>query len=390
MKLTNAEISGALARPGQTLKLRDGNGLYLFVTVRGKYWRYDYRFMGKRKTLSLGAYPAITLKAARLALFEAKSLLEAGSDPGYIKSRAKYVSPDRTLKAVALEWVAQHDCAEITRNDAKQRLERNVFPVLGTMAIDKVKPIDVIHVGRRLQSRGVDEEARRTCRVISQVMRYGVYCGLIDSDPCRDIKGALGRRKGGKRLAAITDPVLFGELLRKIDSYQLNIIFGAALKISAHVALRPTELRAAKWDEINLEKNEWFIPASRMKKEREHFVPISKQVNKLLSDLKPITGQSELLFPSHLKKGFPFSDGTLRKVLAGLGYADKHTPHGFRSSFSTMAHESGLFESAAIECQLAHLDKNRVRAAYNRSQYADERIKLMQWWSDQIDLMRAG
>ena len=387
MKLTDSQIRGT-AYAGKIEKLRDGNGLYLHVMPSGKYWRYDYRYAGKRRTLSMGVYPAVTLKTARIALFDAKGKLEQGIDPSHEKKIAKYVNSDYSFRAVSTEWLLRHDCTDRSRKDISQRFDKDAYPIIGHLPVDRIRPMDVLAVLRRIESRGADETARRVCTHISQAMRYAVYTGLISHDPCRDLKGALKRKKSTKRYPAITTAEEFGKLLADIDTYSLNLVIALAIKIAPHVALRPSELVSGKWDEIVWQDRQWHIPSERMKKDRPHIVPLSTQVIGLLKQLQAITNRHEFMFPSPVTRGKPISPNTPRTALNRLGYSGVHCPHGFRSTFSTMANESGRFSSDAIESQLSHIDKSRVRAAYNRSEYMAERERMMQWWSDQVDAMR--
>jgi len=198
-------MTRAATYSGGVQKLRDGNGLYLHVMPSGKYWRYDYRYGGKRKTLAIGVYPAVTLKQARIALYDAKAQLDNGIDPSYQKQLAKYVNPDTTFTAVSAEWLAQHDCTDRSRHDIRLRFEKDVWPVIGSQSVQAIGPRDVLQCLRRIESRGAIDLAHRTCTNVSQAMRYAVYTGLIDSDPCRDLKGALKRKRRVKRYAAHMD-----------------------------------------------------------------------------------------------------------------------------------------------------------------------------------------
>lgn len=388
MKLTDAAVRSA-KYTGSILKLRDGNGMYLHVMPSGKYWRYDYRHGGKRKTLSIGVFPAVTLKAARIALFDAKGRLAQGIDPSYEKQLNRYVGADHSFEAVAKEWLAQHDCGDKTKSDIRQKFDKDVYPVIGQLNVHRIGPPDVLAVLRRIESRGALNLAGRVCTNISQVMRYAVYAIGVPSDPCRDLKGAIKKKKDTKRYPAITDRGEFGKLLSAMDGYTHNIVIGYALQIAPYMALRPTELRAGLWSEINLDAAVWEIPAEKMKKPRDHVVPLSRQAIELLERLRRITGQGKWLFPSPVVKDQPISTSALRSALARIGYpTGTHCPHGFRSSFSTIVHESYKFDSAAVEAQLAHLDPNKVRAAYNRADHMEQRIQIMQWWADEIDTMR--
>lgn len=388
MKLTDAVIRSFKFQDKPT-KHRDGNGLYVHVMRSGKYFRYDYRYAGKRKTLSIGVYPKVSLKNARIALHEAKNQLNQGIDPSYQKQLTKHVSDDHRFESIAKSWLSRHDCTDRTRNDIRLKFEKDVYPVIGDKLVQTIQPIDVIGVVRRIESRGAYDLAHRVCTNISQVMRDAVAHGLVSHDPCRDLRGAIKNKKKTKHYPAITNRVDFGQLLRDIDTYSLNMVIALALRLAPHVALRPGELRAGQWSEIDWVELCWNIPAQRMKKGKDHVVPLSTQAQKLLTDIRVISGSGKWIFPSPMRgKDQPISENTLNTALDRIGYKGKHTPHGFRSSFSTITNESELFSSDAVEIQLAHLDKDRVRAAYHRSVRLDQRRLMMQWWSDQIDIMR--
>lgn len=388
MKLTDAKVRAA-KYSGKPEKLRDGNGLYLHILPSGKYWRYDYRYLNKRKTYSMGVYPKVSLKEARVLLFAAKDQLAQGINPTYHKQLTKHVNSDHRFQVVAMDWLLRHDCTDRTRHDIELRFNKDVFPVIGEKLVQTIEPPDVLNVIRRIESRGTYDLAKRVNTNISQVMRYCVSIGLVKFDPCRDLAGAIRRKRVIKHYAAITNRTDFGQLLRDIDSYSLNTVIALALQLAPHVALRPSELRAAPWTEIDLENMLWTIPRERMKKDKEHTVPITRQSEAILRRIRQISGRGEWLFPSPMRgKSQPISENTLNTAINRLGYKDKHTPHGFRSSFSTITNESRLFSTDAIEIQLAHLDKDRTRAVYHRSVHLDERRKMMQWWSDQIDIMR--
>ena len=386
-KLTDANIRAA-SYNGSVLKLRDGNGLYLHVMPSGKYWRYDYRHHGKRRTLSIGVYPGVSLKKARIDLFAAKSKLAEGLDPSYDKQLRKHINSDHTFSAVARDWIKIQDWSESHRHTVQLRIDKDLTPKIGHMPVQQIKAADVLQVLRIIESRGAIETAHRVKVVSGQIMRFAVAMGLIDTDPCRDLKGALQTPRT-KRYGAITEPVKFGKLLRAIDGYDNSTIIAHALKLAPYVALRPGELRGARWSEIDLKGKVWEIPADRMKRGRAHVVPLTKPMIQIIESVKDYTYPGELVFPSLRSKGNPISEGTLNAALKYLGYAGNvHTPHGFRSTFSTMAYESEKFDEDVIEMQLSHADKNRVKAAYKRGEHLKQRRELMLWWSKRVDSMR--
>lgn len=388
-KLTDS-ICKAAKDNGKVQKLRDGNGLYLHVMKSGKYWRYDYTYQDKRRTLSIGIYPSVTLKQARTALYNAKSELDEGIDPSYAKKLRKNVSSDLSFESVATEFFNIQNWSARHRRTIELRVQKDLIPKLGHISVTALGPRDFLHVFRVAESRGAIETAHRLKTISSQIMRYAVSVGHIPSDPCRDLKGAL-KTPRSKRFSAIVEPVEFGKLLRAIDTYDNNYLVALALQLAPHVVVRPGELRNARKSEFDLDNRLWSIPAERMKKNRDHFVPLTNQSIEIIGKAMEYSLDDDLLFPSVRSKGRAISDGTLNAALKYLGYdGTRHTPHGFRSSFSTMAYESDLFTEDVIEMQLAHLDKNAVKIAYKRGQHMEQRRELMSWWSDRLDAMRCS
>jgi len=321
-------------------------------------------------------------------LFAAKEQLDRGVDPSHAKQVKKHVGNDLSFKAIADEWLAIQQWSDSHRRTVKLRILKDLTPVIGELEVTKITPPDVLHVLRVVESRGSIETAHRLLTVTSQIMRYAVAVGHIPSDPCRDLKGALKKSKP-VQYAAIVDPAEFGVLLRKIQGFDRNIIIGLALRLLPYVFLRSSEFRGSLWAEIDIEGRMWHIDKARMKKPRDHYIPLTDSTVSILENLRDYSGHGEHLFPSMTGKSPVISENALNNALKYLGYQGyRHTPHGFRSSFSTMANESDLFRADVIEIQLAHLDKNTIRAAYNRGEYMSQRIELMQWWSDQVDAMR--
>lgn len=385
--LTDAKIR-SIEYQGGVHKVRDGDGLYLHVMRSGKYFRYDYRFQSKRKTLTLGTYPKVTLKQARFGLHEAKILLDKGIDPSYQKQVNKQVSSDHSFAAITNDWLKVQDWSDSHRRTIRLRIDKDLTPVIGDMRVQDIKATDVLNVLRRIESRGSIKTAHRVKTVASQIMRYAVACGLIDSDPCRDLRGAL-KTAGSKRYAAIVKPKPFGKLLGALELYDNSVIVRHALRLLPHVVLRSGELRGGLWSEIDFKNRLWEIPADRMKRPRDHFVPLTDQSIAILREVEEYSAGKELIFPSLRSEGRPISGNTLNVALKYLGYpGDVHTPHGFRSTFSTMAYESELFNDDVIEMQLAHQDKNRVKGAYKRGEHLKQRRELMEWWSDRITQLR--
>jgi integrase len=372
-------------------KLFDERGLFMLVTPSGgRLWRLRYRHGGVEKLLTLGAYPDVSLKRAREKRDDARKLLADGVDPND-KKRADKEQQVNTFEAVAREWLElqQKSLTESTLTRERARLENFVFPHLGNRPITQITPPELLSVLRRIDSRGTHDTAHRTRSICSRVFRYAVATGRAERDCTVDLRGALPAVTVG-HFAAITEPAKIGELLRAIDGYVGQAATHAALKLVPYVFVRPGELRQAEWREFDLAAGQWRIPGERMKAGEPHLVPLSTQALGILQWLQPITGHGRYLFPSLRAPTRPISDNTLNAALRRLGYSgDEMTGHGFRSMASTCLNELG-WHPDLIELQLAHAERNRVRAAYNRAQRLEERRKMMQAWADYIDGLRAG
>jgi len=388
--LTEAAIKAAKPKD-KPYKKFDERGLYLHVTATGsRLWRFKYRFAGAEKLLSLGAYPDVSLKRAREKRDEARELLADGIDPSS-KRKAEKVAKADTFEAIATEWLELQRGAftEKTFERAKWTFERLLCPALGTMAIRDITAPDVLAVLRKLEVRGKNETAHRTKQRASQVFRFAIATGRADRDPTADLRGALAAVVTTTH-AAITDPVKVGELLRAVDGYNGHPTTEAALKLAPLLFVRPGELRGARWEEFTLDGDspEWRIPAERIKMRELHIVPLATQVVAILNELRDITGPNGLLFPSLTDANRPMSDNTLTAALRRMGYtSDQMTAHGFRTIASTLLNEQG-WHPDLIELQLAHMEHNEVRAAYNKAQRLAERRKMMQAWADYLDGLR--
>lgn len=373
-------------------KLSDTHGLHLLVTAQSKLWRYAYRFDGKQKTLAIGAYPVFSLTDARIKRDEAKRQLLDGIDPSSAKRALKQTThaiSANSFESIAREWHQTHVTIK-TPDHAKKvmdRLEKDIFPFIGNVTIKDIEAPDVLAVLRRIEQRGAIDLAHMTKQVIGQVFRYAIATSKALRNPVPDLTGAL-KPKTVTHYAAITEPNDIAELLRATENYTGSIVTQCALMLSFHSMLRPVEIRTAEWAEIDLECKEWRIPAEKMKKRVDHIVPLSRQVIDIFEQLKPVTGHRRFVFPSVRTSNAPMSESTINGALKRLGFGDTMTAHGFRSMASTRLNESNLFSCDVIERQLAHNDRNAVRAAYNRAQYLPERIKMMQWWSDYLDSLR--
>ncbi len=378
---------------GKSQKHFDGEGLFLFVTEKGtKSFRIKYYFENSEKLISLGKYPVITLAQARKNLAELKHKLSQGIDPSAQKKAVKesiIAEKVNAFEVIAREW-HEKNTNKWKESHAKKLLgllTKNIFPTLGKVQIDKITPQQLLEAIRRVESRGYNETAHRTLQACGQVFRYAIATGRATRDISFDLKGALESVKT-KHYPTLTNPHDVGNLLRKIDAYNESISVQYALKILPYVFLRSQEIRKGRWDEINFEKAEWKIPAERMKIPETHIVPLSTQVIALLKELKEYTGHGELLFPSPRILSRPISAEGLIAGLRNMGYSkDELVIHSFRSIASTILNEHG-YNRDHIERQLAHAERDNIRASYNYAQYLPERRKMMQEFADYLDELR--
>lgn len=392
MALTDATIRNA--RPGEKArKLTDGDGLYIFMTLTGsRLWRYDYRFDGKRKTLSIGAYPGVTLREAREKRDGIRKMIRDGIDPSQAKQAQKAsASGVDSFESIAREWFSKFSPTWTPSHGERilRRLERDIFPWIGKRPIGEIKAPELLTVLRRIEERGAVETAHRASQNCGQVFRYAIATGRAERDPSGDLKGAIPPTKQTHH-ASITDPREIGALLRAIDAYEGGLIVRCALRLAPLVFVRPGELRKAQWSEINWDNSEWMIPAERMKMREKHIVPLSRQSLEILRELQPLTGDGKYLFPSPRTSDRPMSDNAILSALRRMGYTgDQMTGHGFRSMASTLLNEQGWHRDA-IERQLAHAERDSIRAAYNYAQHLPERRRMMQTWADYLGELRKG
>ncbi len=395
MPLSDIKVKSFKPR-ARAYKIADGGGLYLLVAPNGgRYWRMKYRFQRKEKLLSFGVYPDTGLADARAKAFEAKKLLANGTDPADDRRLSRLAAEKAaavTFSVIGEELIAKRESdgrATETMKKLNWLLRDLAFPALGTRPITDITAAEILKVLRPIEADGRRETARRLRSVIGQVFRYAIATARAEADPTPNLRGALAAPQV-KHRAAILDPEGVGDLLRAIDGLTGQPSNRIALQIAPHVALRPGELRLAEWSEVNLDKGIWLVPAARTKMRREHRIPITPQVATLLRELKEATGKGRYLFPSVRTVRRPISDGTLVAALRRLGYSgEEMTAHGFRAVFDTLTSESGLWSTDAIERTLAHQEPNSVRRAYSRGEHWEERIRLMKWWSNYLDGLRA-
>jgi integrase len=394
MALTDTSIRNARAT-GKAFKLSDGGGMYLLVTPDGaRYWRLDYRFAGKRRTLALGTYPTVTLSSARTRREEARALLAQDIDPSTAKKaikRAAKLAIDNTFEAVAREWLAIQSKRLAPRYNTLllARLEADIFPQFGSRPIADIGAPELLEALRKVEKRGVIETARRLRQTCGQIFRYAIAAGVAKYDPSAALRGALGSpgRPRGHKAMPLNEVPIFQQAL---GAYDGDVRTRIALRLMVLTFARTTELRSAQWAEFeSLEGNEplWRIPSERTKMKRQHIVPLSAQAVALLHELRLLPGSeaSPFLFPSPSREGY-MSNNTMLYALYRMGYHGRATVHGFRAMASTALNEMG-FRSDVIERQLAHQEQNAVRAAYNRAEYLVERRAMMIHWADYLDAL---
>ncbi|MGA3209213.1 MAG: integrase arm-type DNA-binding domain-containing protein [Syntrophales bacterium] len=394
MPLNDLKIRAAKPKD-KAYKMFDIDGLFLLVTEQGhKWWRFRYRFDGKEKLLSLGIYPEITLADARQRRDEARRQIAHGIDPGALRRAQKQAdtTATETFEVIAREW---HDKFKPTWTEGHaktimDRMERDLFPWIGSRPINEIKAPELLSVLRRVESRGALESAHRIRTVAGQVFRYAVATGRAERDPSADLKGALPQ-PGEKHHAAITDPKEVAPLLRALDGYSGHFVVKCALRLAPMFFVRPGELQHAEWVEMDIDEAAWNIPAHKMKMKQAHIVPLSRQAIEILIELKQLTGASKYVFPSGRSFARPMSNNALLAALRRMGF-DKNTmtPHGFRAMARTILDEVLHVRPDFIEHQLAHAVIDPNGRAYNRTTHLVERRKMMQTWADYLDGLKAG
>lgn len=387
-----SETAIRAAKPREkSYKLSDERGLYLLINPTGsRWWRFKYARFGKERGLSFGVYSDVSLALARKRRDEARTMIAEGIDPSQ-QRKAEKLTNSNTFRAVAEEWLTLHQDKFHPRtfNKAKWMLKSFVYPRLGDTPIAKITAPELLSVLRKIEGRGTHETAHRTKQRCGQIFRYAIATGRAEQDVSVHLRGAL-KPVVTKNRAAVTDPAAVGQLLRAIDGYAGGAAAKYALQLAPLTFVRPGELRLARWSEFDLESAEWRIPAERMKMGELHIVPLSRQAVTLIKELHAIVGSGEFVFSSLRSATRPMSDNTVNAALRRLGYAkDEMTGHGFRALASTLLNEQG-WHPDLIELQLAHAERNKVRAAYNRAQRLPERRKMMQAWADYLDVLRDG
>jgi integrase len=377
-------------------KMADEKGLFLLVApTGGKLWRMKYRFEGKEKLLSFGAYPDVPLIRAREKRDEARRLLADGIDPSAHRKAHKALRAElagNTFEAIGREWYSKKlpSWAPTQAVKVKGIFEKNLYPWLGSRPITEIKAAELLATLRRMESRGALETARRALQYSGQVFRYAIATERAERDITPNLKGALSKAEV-QHHSAITDPAKIGDLMRAIEGYSGTLPVKCALKLAALLFVRPGELRKAEWAEIDLDRAEWNIPARRMKMKEAHLVPLCRQALKILRELHPLTGRGRFVFPGERSHERPMSENSVNAALRRMGYPqDEMTGHGFRAMARTILDEELKVRPDFIEHQLAHAVKDANGRAYNRTTHLRERRKMMQQWADYLDKLKAG
>lgn len=379
MKLNARQVDAAKPRE-KAYKLADGAGLYLEVVPSGsRYWRMKYRFNGKEKRMAFGVYPAVSLAQARALRDEAKKKLAEGIDPSFAKKEEKLVRDvqlNNTFQAVALEWhgTKVSRWSEGYASDIIEAFNKDIFPYIGQLPVNGIKPLVLLNVLRRMENRGATEKAKKVRQRCSEVFRYAIVTGRAEYNPAADLTSAMSGHES-KHYPFLTVEEL-PDFFKALTGYTGSPLVVLAARLLILTGVRTGELRGAFWSEFDLEKAVWEIPAERMKMKRPHLVPLSTQALEIVQQLKVMSGQYPLVFPGRNDPRKTMSEASINQVFKRIGYTGKVTGHGFRHTMSTILHEEG-FNTAWIETQLAHVDKNAIRGTYNHALYLEGRREMM-------------
>ena len=379
-------------------KLTDEKGLYLLVNRVGKYWRMDYRFAGKRKTMALGVFPEVSLAAARKARDQARQMLAAGADPmeaRHLERRRTLAAVENSFDTVAKEWLTSRAgrWAAVTAEKVRKHLEADVYPSIGRRPVSEVAPPELLTMLRKIEARGASYTATRVRELCSQVFRFAISTGRATYNPAGDLVGAIVAKRV-KHRPAITDRREFSQFLRDLRAYKgADRITLAATRLALLTFVTSRELRFARWGEFDFEVGEWRVPEGRMKVgktlNQAHVVPLSPQALKVLEEIRELSSTGELLFPNSNGDDAVMSENTIGRMLVRLGYGGRQTLHGFRASARSLLSERG-WSVAALERQLDHAERNKVVAAYARSEHLDERRQMMDDWGAMVEALEGG
>jgi len=397
LALTNTTAKNAKPKD-KPYKLSDSGGLYLYIHPSGsKTWRLKYRFDSKERVLTIGKYSpnsdfGYSLAKARTSRDQAKELLTNDIDPSQDKQRKKLeskIEQSNTFKLMTLEWwnTKKSGWSDKHADAVIHTLRQNIFPFLGHRPITEISPPELLQVIRKIESRGALEMAAKVLQRCNAIYRFAITTGRAQYNPASDLREAL--RTPERRNHAALSAKELPEFMRKLSTYDGHGQTRLATELLILTFVRSGELRGAKWDEIDWDKNEWRVPKERMKMKEEHIVPLSSQALLILNQLNELTGHREFIFPSQQNANKPMSENTILYALYRLGYHSRATAHGFRQTASTILNETG-FTPDAIERQLAHAERNKIRAAYNKAEYLPERRKMMRWWGDYLEQIECG
>lgn len=389
MKLNARQVDTAKPKD-KPYKLADGGGLYLLVNPNGaRYWRLKYRVAGKEKLLALGVYPDVTLADARAKRDEAKRGIAGGIDPNEAKREekiARELNVRNTFQEIACEWHSSklYKWSEGYASDIMEAFNKDVFPYIGKKPISEIKPLELLNVLRRMEGRGATEKAKKVRQRCGEVFRYAIVTGRAEYNPAPDLTSAMqGHESSHYPFLNAPELPAFFEALSRYSGSELVVLAARLLIITG---LRTGELRGATWQEIDVDAAVWEIPAERMKMRRPHIVPLSLQAQAIIMRIREMTGRYPYIFPGRNDPRKTMSEASINQVFKRIGYAGRVTGHGFRHTMSTILHEQG-YNTAWIETQLAHVDKNSIRGTYNHAQYLDGRREMLQWYADYMDAL---
>ncbi|EMO4856485.1 tyrosine-type recombinase/integrase [Enterobacter hormaechei] len=392
MKLNARQVDTAKPKD-KPYKLADGGGLYLLVNPNGaRYWRLKYRLAGKEKLLALGVYPDVTLADARAKRDDAKKGIAGGIDPNEAKREekiAREVNVRNTFQEIACEWHSSklYKWSGGYASDIMEAFNKDVFPYIGKKPISEIKPLELLNVLRRMEGRGATEKAKKVRQRCGEVFRYAIVTGRAEYNPAPDLTSAMqGHESKHYPFLNTSELPTFFEAL---SGYSGSMLVVLAARLLIITGLRTGELRGATWQEIDVDAAVWEIPAERMKMRRPHIVPLSLQAQAIIMRIREMTGRYPYIFPGRNDPRKTMSEASINQVFKRIGYAGRVTGHGFRHTMSTILHEQG-YNTAWIETQLAHVDKNSIRGTYNHAQYLDGRREMLQWYADYMDVLEHG
>jgi len=393
MPLTDAQIRNATAH-GKPSTLFDGGGLYLLVQQSGsKWWRLKYRMHGKQKLLSLGVYPAVSVRKARESREDARKLLGQGIDPSQARKDEKASSKaarGNSFAALAEAWYSRKasEWAPSTAAKARTYLDRDLIPALGDRPMAEIRRRDLIEVLALIEQRGALDVAKKCREWLSGIFRYALVAEVIEANPATDLHIVAAAAPATRHYPHLPESEL-PDFLHALDNYGGDPGTVKAIKLLLLTGCRPGELRGGCWDEVDLDTATWTIPAARMKMRRDHVIPLPAQAVELLNEQSALTGHRTLLFSNRDKPLLPISENTMGVAINRMGYKGRQTAHGFRHLLSTALNERG-YNRDWIERQLSHGDDNAIRAVYNKAEYVDQRRDMMQTWADHLDALRRG